>query len=210
MPVLLFGFAVGGAFFLWSEGRAHTSLGTKGGGAGRSRQGGDPVMGRPGQKSEGSARSGESRFFPRATAPLGARLPIGLIAGMSHERKRHGACFSGHDIGSVAPARTSDRHRDRRRLPRAGSVLASSALDRDGRWPMALSKKITDAGKRPLSTRLRKTLRRNWGARVSSACSAHRRGRFAAAAAAPSSRPYGWITPGTTGQRQHQKRMPPR
>ncbi len=47
-------------------------LGTKGGGEDRSRQGGGPVMGRPGQKSEGSARSGESRFFRRATAPLGA------------------------------------------------------------------------------------------------------------------------------------------
>ena len=54
---------------------------------------------------------------------------------------------------------------------------------------------------RPLSTRLRITLRRTWGARVSSACSAHRRGRFAAAAAAPSSRRCGWITPGSTGKR---------
>ena len=47
-------------------------------------------------------------------------------------------------------------------------------------------------GKRPFPTRLRKTLRRYWGARVSYACCA--RLRLTSAAAAPSTRRCGWKT----------------
>ena len=74
-----------------------------------------------------------------------------------------------------------------------------------GGGPPGIPKKITIMEKRPLSTRLRKTLRRNWGARVSSACSAHRQGRFAAAAAAPSSRRCGWITVFITAKQSEQE-----
>lgn len=55
-----------------------------------------------------------------------------------------------------------------------------------------ISNKFTSKGRRPFPTRLRKTLRRYWGARVSSACCA--RLQLAAAAAAPSPRRCGWKT----------------
>ncbi len=50
-----------------------------------------------------------------------------------------------------------------------GQMLASRAADRHGRWPNMISNRVTSKGKRPFPTVLRKTLRRYWGARASSA-----------------------------------------
>ncbi len=102
------------------------------------------------------------------------------------------------------PTRTSDRHRYRRRRPQAGSVLphrARSTGTGDGPWHKR--RRSSTEKKRPLSTRLRKTLRRNWGARVSSACSARLSARYGRCRAVP--RRCGWITAYTTGKQSVRK-----
>ena len=166
----------------------------------RRRAGGS--RGRGGEKTEGSARSGESRFFADATSGL-PRLPLDANARRCQGRNEQCGPRAGLSAGCAAAEK--DKRSSSASAETAAGWLRALRIERgpqNGRWPMALSKKITDAGKKAVTHEAPE----NPTAQLGSAgflrlATAHRRGRFAAAAAAPSSRRCGWITVFTTGKR---------
>ena len=187
--MILYGFAVGGAFFLWSEGRAHTSSGR--------REGAKTAPGRAAVRSwVGRGKNRKVRraavkadFFAGRQRPW-ARFPVGRIDGCRMSGREHAARARATVPDAQQPQRTSDRHRHRRKPPKAGSVPF---------WHRA---RPPEAGGGPWQYRKRSSTWKNdryprgfgnptaiWGARVSSAwLPLAGGGRFATAAAADNDR----------------------
>ena len=167
----------------------------------RRRAGGS--RGRGGEKTEGSARSGESRFFAGATSGL-PRLPLEPNARRCQGRDERCGPHAGLNAGCVSfrqgQAIVTGIGGDGRRLAPC-SHRARSTGTGDGPWHKR--RRSSTRKNRPLSTRLRKTLRRNWGARVSSACSARLTARCGRGRAVP--RRCGWIMASTTGRQSVRK-----
>jgi hypothetical protein len=121
----------GEAFFLWSEGRAHTFLGTKGGGVSPLLVGRGSGHGSEGEKKRKVRRpGGESRFFFPADSVAGA-----LAHWREHRSIVRAACQEedAHPLNADAPCRCERAYRALH--PSSGPTWANRASDRNPDGP---------------------------------------------------------------------------